>query len=98
MAVEVPWGAAIIAGRVGIGADGFARYAVTNARGCRRGEMRAKKLRLPRGARAEARHWLEATGVSVGPNPNPNPNPKPKPNSNPNPDPNPNLTLTLTLT
>ena len=63
----MPWGAAIIAGRVGIGSDGLARYGVTKVRGCSSGEILAKKLRVPSGRNAEQRHWLEATGVSPGP-------------------------------
>ena len=71
----MPWGAAIIAGRVGIGTDGFAHYGVANIRGCSSGAIRAKKLRvrrgqgrgLGRGQGVEQRHWLEATGVSPGP-------------------------------
>jgi hypothetical protein len=63
----VPWGAAIIAGRVGIGSDGLAHYGVSSTRGCSSGEAVAKKLRVRRGRRVEPRHWLEATGVSPGP-------------------------------
>ena len=71
MLLTVPWGAAIIAGRVGIGADGLAQYGIKKSRRSATGasseitseEIVAKKL----GQNAEHRHWLEATGVSPGP-------------------------------
>ena len=64
MLLTVPWGAAIIAGRVGIGTDGLAHYGVRKSRKpSASSDVIAKKL----GRNVEQKHWLQATGVSPGP-------------------------------